>query len=633
MAKDAFDTALAGFGRWAKTARARLAGDQEQDIAEMRVVLDLMRDHLGIAGPAELTPAGLEELLLRVYPRKITILDYAETAGTIPAVSDFLTYLAETGELTRSGAAELDRALTAIAPRFGAAVMDPANWGMARSFVTMMAADGVDLDDEAEFQRWISGYNASAGDPYQEDDGPEPDLKEIFDLPGGLPPIRLPADAELAAAARQVPVISQLISLGMWLGEDGRRVDENGDLPAGDVPAAAAAMSVDTSELPYLWELAMESDLVYLEDDQNDISGEDGEAGLRAVCGDLARDWDDCGDFEVLDAWQTLLGVALLRALEVAAEQEPDQSYGLDLTGYGVGLAVMLFLARARGIPVDEASEVLRETSAAELPAELAAKTWQAWTDEHGDPVRLMLRRLTGLGAVRCTEDPDEGELIWLTPLGLYAVRAQLVISGVDVPLLPEVEDMTAADLLAMSEGAPEEEFSTTTADWMGHRTPEAAARELLAAAAQAAASRRLLAVAVTTDLGAAAEPAWRDSLGELSLRGYAKGALAALAGQEVPDDLVLEDVAWIATDTLLALTDLDPGTEHDRAELARLLDETVPRGQEQRMFEAMARLPHREVAGLLTMLGREHPDKKTAKLARKAAYKAGTRQAAISSR
>jgi hypothetical protein len=626
MAKDAFGTALAGFGRWTKTARARLAGAPERDVAEMRVVLDLMRDHLGIARPAELTAADLEELLLRVYPRKITILDDAETVDTIPAVSDFLTYLAETGELTRSRAAELDRALTAITPRFGAAVMDPANWGMARSFVTMMAADGVDLDDEADVQRWISGYNSSLGDPYQAADGPEPNLKEMFGLPGELPPVKLPPDAELAAAVRQVPVIAQLRSLGVWLGKDGRRVGEDGDLLAGDVPEAAAAMSVDTGELPYLWELAVESDFAYLED-----LDEDSEAGLLAVCGDLARDWDNFDDSEVLDAWQMLLGVTLIRTLELAGEQDPDQYCDLDLTGHGVALAVMLFLARSRGIPVAEASDVLRETAAAELPAELAAKTWQAWTDEHGDPMRLLLRRMTGLGAVRCTEDPDEGELMWLTPLGLYAVRAQLVISGVDVPLLPDLEKMTAADLLALSEGVPEDEFTTATADWMEYRTPEAAARDLLAAAAQAEASQRLLAVAVTTQLGVAAEPAWRDSLGELSLRGYAKGALAALAGREVPDDLVLEDIAWIATDTLLALTDLEPGTGYDRAELARLLGETVPPGQEQQMFEAMARLPHREVAGLLTVLGKEHPDKKTAKLARRAAYKASTRQAAMS--
>jgi len=61
---------------------------------------------------------------------------------------------------------------------------------------------------------------------------------------------------------------------------------------------------------------------------------------------------------------------------------------------------------------------------------------------------------------------------------------------------------------------------------------------------------------------------------------------------------------------------------------LARLLGEVVPHGQEQNSFEAMARLPHRQVAEVLTVIGKHHPDKKTTKLARRAAYKAGTRRA-----
>ena len=58
-----------------------------------------MRDYLGIDTPADLGRGDLEELLLRVYPRKITVLDRADTEDTIPAVRDFLAYLAESGEM------------------------------------------------------------------------------------------------------------------------------------------------------------------------------------------------------------------------------------------------------------------------------------------------------------------------------------------------------------------------------------------------------------------------------------------------------------------------------------------------------------------------------------------------------
>ncbi len=42
-----------------------------------------------------------------------------------------------------------------------------------------------------------------------------------------------------------------------------------------------------------------------------------------------------------------------------------------------------------------------------------------------------------------------------------------------------------------------------------------------------------------------------------------------------------------------------------------------------------MARVPHPDAADVLTVIGKHHPDKKIAKLARKSAYKAATRQAA----
>src|ERR1700689_192722 len=142
MARDAFAATLTGFRQWAKTASDRMHADPAEEIGQLEVLLDLMRDYLEIERPADLTPAELEQLLLRIYPRKITILDESQTVDTIPSVSDFIAFLAESGALPAARARELDRELGLIAPQFGEAVMDPANWGMARSLVTEMAADG-----------------------------------------------------------------------------------------------------------------------------------------------------------------------------------------------------------------------------------------------------------------------------------------------------------------------------------------------------------------------------------------------------------------------------------------------------------------------------------------------------------
>ena len=63
--------------------------------------------------------------------------------------------------------------------------------------------------------------------------------------------------------------------------------------------------------------------------------------------------------------------------------------------------------------------------------------------------------------------------------------------------------------------------------------------------------------------------------------------------------------------------------------DLAKRLGDAIPAGQEPAMFESMARVSHPDAADVLTVIGKLHPDKKIAKLARKSAYKAASRQAA----
>ena len=157
MTEDPFGAALAGFERWTTATKRKLSAEP---VGEMETLLDLMRDYLDVEGPADLGEGDLTELLLRIYPRKITVLDPASAEDTVPAVRDFLAYLAERGEIPEGTRKALERELDEIAPRFTEVVMDPSNWGMAGSLVHAMAADGVDLNDQAAVNRWIDGYNA-----------------------------------------------------------------------------------------------------------------------------------------------------------------------------------------------------------------------------------------------------------------------------------------------------------------------------------------------------------------------------------------------------------------------------------------------------------------------------------------
>jgi hypothetical protein len=623
MTKDPFDAALDGFEQWTAATTRKLSADPETAVGEVETLLDLMRNYLDVEGPADLGPGDLRELLLRIYPRKITVFDADDTEDTIPAVRDLLAYLAERGEIQQSTARALERELDEVAPRFTEAMMDPANWGMAGSIVRAMAAEGVDLDDQAAVDRWIGRYNeqlTGVGD--DEDDDDLLDLKEAFGLPDQMAPVRLPEPGELAALARRSPLMAQLRKLAWWLGA-GRAVTEDEELASGDAAEAAAELGIDVARLPYLWWMALDAVFIDLDEDQ-----------ANAVPGESAHAWDEGDSDEVLDIWEMVFGLVIGDTLEAAAALDPDRSEDLDFSGHGAALAVTLFLARPDGLLVAEVSEVIRAAATDELPPAQAEQAWQSWVREHGDPARLLLDLMAEHHAIQI-DDAEDGPVARLTPLGLAAVREQLVESGVEIPLLPDAEHMTAAQLISLAAGASEEEFTAETAAWLSYRTAEPAARELLAVAAASDPASRILAVGVViTEIGAPAEPVWREALDQIELRAYAKGALAggdravaSLPGLE-PDE---QDLAWMITDALAAEGWDDPGDDagHEPEALAKRLGETIPAGQELAVFELMARVPHPDAADVLTVIGKHHPDKKTAKLARKSAYKAATRQAA----
>jgi hypothetical protein len=631
MTKDPFDAALDGFEQWTAAAKRELSADPETVVGEVETLLDLMRNYLDVAGPADLGAGDLRELLLQIYPRKMTVFDAGDTQDTIPAVRDFLAYLAERGEMPEGTARALERELDEVAPRFTEAMMDPSNWGMAGSLVHAMAADGVDLDDQAAVDRWIGRYNARlAGVGDDEDDDVDDvddvvDLKEAFGLPDQMAPVRLPEPAELAALARRSPLMAQLRKLAWWLGA-GRAVTEDEELASGDAADAAAELGIDVARLPYLWWMALDGVFIDLDEDQT-----------NAIPGESAHAWDEGDPGEVLDLWEMVFALVIGDTLDAAAALDPDRSDELEFSGHGAALAVTLFLARPDGLLVAEVSEVIRASATDELPPAQAEEAWQSWVREHGDPARLLLDLMAEHHAIQIA-DTEDGPMARLTPLGLAAVREQLVESGVEIPLLPDAEHMTAAQLISMAASASEEEFMAEARAWLSHRTAEPAARELLDVAAVSDPASRILAVSVVvTEIGAPAEPVWREALGRIELRAYAKAALAApsdgdlavaaLPGLE-PDD---DDLAWMITDALAAEGWDDPGDDASRGPdaLAGRLAEAVPAGQELAVFELMARVPHPDAADVLTAIGRQHPDKKLAKLARKSAYKAASRQAA----
>jgi len=275
---------------------------------------------------------------------------------------------------------------------------------------------------------------------------------------------------------------------------------------------------------------------------------------------------------------------------------------------------------------VVEAQEVL-----ADLPPR-AEKAWSAFAKAAGDPADVLLAQLTEVGAVTAP-DPEDGA-IRLTPLAMREMRLQFTDAGVDVPLLPDSPaEVTAGQLIALADGVPDDEFEAESAAWLAARDPQDAAQELLDVAAEGYPADRLLAVAIVTEIGVAAESAWRDRLEMLELRPYAKMALVRLGGLEDASSLPAElepdvdDLSWMATDLLsIACDDEDTDAE----ELAEALSEAMPPDGEVGVFlDLLSRGPHPDALDVLEHIGEYHPDKAIAKEARRVVYKASMREAA----
>lgn len=386
-------------------------------------------------------------------------------------------------------------------------------------------------------------------------------------LPDELPPIRIPDLATLAQHACASALVAKARQAAAWF--DGREVQvDEYQLSDADVAAASAELGWTGREFLFLVELAEE--LGFVEATETDLKP-------MEVLADEPE--------EAVETWDRALEFVLVESVwwdgELEAGVDPDLS--------AAGPAVMfgLFLAADSGIPREELPELVRS----------------GLTDEDAlavhDPVPALLDRLRDLGAV------EIDDTVRLTSLALWAMRERYVALGIDIAVLRPAEQMTAEDLLAAGPSLTEEELDTESRAWFALRSPEQAGEELLGATATGDAVERMFAVHLIKSNELGTERLWRSALEMPEMRPYAK---VELPGEE-PD---VTEMAWLLTDVLAAT-----------GEVEESFSSAVPAGREQEIFDAMWRLPHPDVWDVLTMIGEEHPDKKIAKAARKAAFKA----------
>ncbi|MBP2321022.1 hypothetical protein JOF56_001407 [Kibdelosporangium banguiense] len=568
MAVDTIDATLHEIDKWAGRAGVGV------DARDLRLLLELSRDHLAHEQPGAFALGDLDELLLEVIPENV-VLDSPEHArDVIRAASTLLAFLDDTNRLPHSQIEALDAELEEAGPEFFQAVMSP--------------------EELAEL--------------FEPDDSLVTILEQFGVSPDDIPPMRLPDHAELAAAARQSKLMNQAHKLGEWTG-DGRALTERGDLTPDDIVSAAAVLGIELSDAEAAPEIAL---LVQLADFTGFAQSPEDDGGTL-MRGDALDSWPDGDDETVIALWQSGLAVTLGFALDWLVDVYDGE---IEFEGVGATAFLMLFLSRDEGMPMAALTSLIEESAE-------DRQMLQAWTEQHGDPARTLVEQLVLLGAATVSHSDGE-DVIRLTPLGLSTMRDELIDSGVDVALLPPVTEMTAADLVGLSSVLTEAQMAAELGPWLESRGLQDGARDLLTVASDSGGAYRVWATSAVMDLGAEADPVWRSVLDDPALRPYAKLALAGSAGYKQPDDvpaefaLTFQERAWFTIDAIALIVAVP--SDHTPLAIAAALS-MAPKD----ILDNMWRLPHPQVIPVLQAVGDLHPDKKVAKHARTVANKASS--------
>lgn len=468
-----------------------------------------------------------------------------------------------------------------------------------------------------------------------------------------LPPVRLHPEAELARAALSTPLLSRAVRLARWAGP-GTRVDADGGLAEEQLPAAVELLGLSGDDAAAYaseaWRVAVDAGLVEIVDEEAGTvrPGEE----LELLTGGSPRD--------VLTVWlaalETVIADAavpdlddLVDALDEGGEVD-FSSLGWDpqaeadfldgvlgnlylLTvgedGPGDGTVPLPALAASMLVPDgmgEPTNDVLQQVSDAMMRLDDQFRVLEPVGLVDYRPVDEALMADTDEEPAATVDDTDVARygMVRLTPLGVYGLRARLLEAGFEAPAVGDLADKGADVLLDGTARFGRFAARAETEQWLARREPLAAARELLAAARGADAGaplRRLRCQQALSLVGAEAEPALREVLDDPELGGLARVWLSERGAAEVPapsEDMVF----WLTVDTLAAQLAAEGNSE----ELQALVEGLA--AQHSGFFAAAWRVEHPATAEVLDAMGRLHPDKKVAKQARKAAFKARSQHA-----
>jgi hypothetical protein len=145
------------------------------------------------------TQADLAEYMLDYFPRKVSV-DENTLAAVPECVRAFLGFLSARGSLSGEPLELLEHACEELADEFQQCARDSSQWGLAKSMVMQMQAEGIDPSAAGALDAWMADFNARPREQRDAIIGPAADRTARA---AGLPPGAEPQAAKQKARRRK----------------------------------------------------------------------------------------------------------------------------------------------------------------------------------------------------------------------------------------------------------------------------------------------------------------------------------------------------------------------------------------------------------------------------------------------
>jgi len=429
----------------------------------------------------------VEEILLGLYPAKVMV-DPGDVDLIVAGFSGFLLFLGDEGLVERDHSAHLAATVRHLADEFRVAALDERNWATGKRLWSRAEAEGADFSDADAVQRFMDDFNRrSFADRgailgFEEPGAPPSRLADLAaTVIGPLPPITLPPNEELEAAARATVGFERLRRLVEFVGE-GRPLTQKGNLKLADGKLLVELLetgdrfdpvyggevfrtrsTADLAGVDLAFRIALESGTLSIE-------------ATKVVRGPNAGLIDEPLS-ALYGAWLTLV-----HAIGPTRHRARGDRYGFDWYAEELDRElspILIELYRDGALPIDGIADDLWTHLLMVFDLDHVAEDKLSLHREFvGDSLRSAFDRFVDMGMVHVegvTETTNRfgrversGGTVDLTPLGKWAVQ-RLASRFTSAPVVGALRELTAAELLVAASDIPEAEANAEIDAWVDH--------------------------------------------------------------------------------------------------------------------------------------------------------------------